>query len=41
MASSLSLINLLDCLTELKKTHYLLDYWFIMKDIKGYVSTAN
>ena len=33
---SLGLINLLEWLTELRKTVYLLDYWLITKDIKGY-----
>ena len=31
MISSLDLINLLEWLTELRKTFYLLDYWFIIK----------
>lgn len=30
------IINLLDHLTELRKTIYLLDYWAITKDIKEY-----
>ena len=34
------LINLLQWLTELRKTVYLLDYQFSMKDIKGYEWTA-
>ena len=29
-----SVINLLECLTELRKTEYLLGYWFIAKTIK-------
>lgn len=31
---SLGLINLLEWLTEVRETYYLLDYWFITKDIK-------
>ena len=37
---SLGSINLLELLTELRKYIYSLDYWFIIKDIKGYKSTA-
>ena len=32
MTPSLGSINLLEWLTELKETFYLLDHWFIMKD---------
>ena len=36
MALSSVLINLLEQLTELRETSYLLDYQFIKKTIKGY-----
>ena len=36
----LASINFLEWLTEPRKAIYLLDYWFITKDIKGYESTA-
>ena len=36
----LASIHLLERLTELRKATYLLDYWLITKDIKGYESTA-
>lgn len=35
-----NLINLLEQLTELRKPVYLLDYWFITKDIEGYKRKA-
>ena len=35
MTSSLGLVNLLEQLTELRETFYLLNYWFI---IKGYIA---
>lgn len=38
--SSLGLTNLLEWLTEHRKTINSLDYWFITKDIKRYKSTA-
>ena len=40
MTLSLDLINFLEQLTDLRKLVYSLDYQFITKDIKGYISTA-
>ena len=34
------LLNLLMKLTDLRKSIYSLDYWFITKDVKGYKSTT-
>ena len=36
MTTSSGLFNLLEQLTELRKTVYLLDYRLIKKDVKGY-----
>lgn len=40
MTPYLGSLNSLEWVTELRKPVYLLDYWFMTKDIKGYKSTT-